>query len=51
MMGATSAMRLGAGQGANRSDSRSYREDLQRRHAPKRIAEVAPIIEATLKVV
>jgi hypothetical protein len=29
------AMHFGAGQGANGSDSHRYREDLQRRHAPK----------------
>ncbi|MDF1485126.1 hypothetical protein PY257_08020 [Ramlibacter sp. H39-3-26] len=29
------AMRFGAGQGANHSDGRRYREDLQRRMAPR----------------
>jgi hypothetical protein len=29
------AMHFGSGQGANRSDTGWYREDLQRRHDPK----------------
>ena len=32
---AMKSMRFGSGQGANRSDTSWYREDLQRRHGPK----------------
>jgi hypothetical protein len=39
-------MRFGSGQGANRSDTPWYREDLQRRHGPKGAISCGRICES-----